>query len=812
MEQYSISGMSCAACSARVEKAVKKLDGIKSCTVNLLTNSMSVTGTATPEEIIAAVNAAGYGAERRLASETEVKSDESEKKGFTPKMRLIWSFVFLAPLFIIAMGPMLGLPLDFLTGIPILYAGLQLLLTLPIIILNFSYFTSGTKAIFKRSPNMNTLVSMGSGVAFLYGVFAFSMIIYGTASGNEGIIHEYMHNMYFESSGTILTLITLGKFLENKSKGRTTAAIEKLLKLAPDVATVFVDGEEKTVPISEIKTGDTVIVRTGERVPLDGYIIEGRAAVDTSTITGESVPRNSEIGDEAVSGTLVTGGFMKFEVTAVGEDTVLKKIVRLVEEASSTKAPISRLADKISGIFVPTVMGIALLSFIIWLCVGYPFTFALNVAISVLVISCPCALGLATPVAIMVGTGKGAERGILIKSAESLELMHKVNCVLLDKTGTITEGKPTVNEVASEEENKLWQIAYSLEKLSVHPLSEAITSAAEARSTELRNVKDFFEAAGRGLYGIIDDELCLAGNRLLLKENDIAAPEDREGFTSVFVACGGKFIGAIYIADPVKKDSVEAVAALKKLGVKTVMLTGDNEAAAKKIFEEVKTDDYVSEVRPEDKERWVRDFQADGYTVAMVGDGINDAPALTRADVGIAIGAGTDIAVESADIVLIKNSLFDVVGAVELSKQTMRVIKQNLFWAFGYNTLGIPIAAGVFYPVFHWLLNPMIGAFCMSISSVSVVLNALRLRVIKSKNSLTVKGDIKMEKTIKIKGMSCEHCAARVKTALLGVEGVTEAEVSAKKKCAEIKLSHEVEDGILTAAVENAGYTVIKIK
>lgn len=806
MKRFEISGMTCSACSARVEKAVKNLDGVKKCEVNLLTRSMSIVGDIDDETVINAVKDAGYGAKVFDGAVTETE----EKKGLTPRYRLIWSFVFLIPLFFIAMGPMIGIPLDFLTNIPLIYAGLQLILTIPIIILNYSYFTTGFKALIKRSPNMNTLVAMGSGVAFLYGIFAFCMIIYGTVKGNSALTHEYMHNMYFESAGMILTLITLGKYLENRSKGRTTAAIEKLLRLAPDTATVIRDGEEKVLPLGEIAVGDTVIVKTGERIPLDGRVIEGRAAVDTSTITGESIPRDVEVGGEAVSGTLVTGGYIKFEVTAVGEDTVLKKIVRLVEEASSTKAPISRLADKISGIFVPTVMGIALLAFIIWLCVGYPFTFALNVGISVLVISCPCALGLATPVAIMVGTGKGAEKGILIKSAESLELLHKVNCVVLDKTGTITEGKPTVAEAVADDEQTLWKVVYSLEKLSAHPLSEAVVKAAEERDEEAYEVKDFYETAGRGLYGIIDDELCCAGNRLLMEENDVKAPEDREGYTSIFVSRGGKYLGALYLTDAVKKDSVAAVAALKKLGIKTVMLTGDNEAAAKKIFNEVKTDDYVSEVKPEDKEKWVRDYQKDGYTVAMIGDGINDAPALTRADVGIAIGAGTDIAVDSADVVLIKSSLSDAVEAVELSRQTMRVIRQNLFWAFGYNTLGIPIAAGVLYPAAHYLLNPMIAAACMSLSSVSVVLNALRLRIIKNKNTVKLEGG-SMEKEIKIKGMSCEHCAARVKSALMGVEGVENAVVDVKKKRATVTLSSEVEDGKLVAAVVEAGYEA-KIK
>lgn len=798
--------MTCSACSARVEKAVKAVDGVRKAEVNLLTRKLSVEGDVTDDLIIKTVEEAGYGAK---IYDGEIQNQEKSDGRISPKSRLIWSFIFLIPLFIVAMGPMIGLPLNFLTNIPLLFAGVQLALTVPIIVLNFSYFTSGFKAVIKRSPNMSTLIAMGSGVAFLYGIFAFSMMIYGIVEGNGEIVHSYMHNMYFESAGMILTLITLGKYLENRSKGRTTAAIEKLLRLAPDTATVVIDGVEKSVPLEEIKVGDTVIVKTGERIALDGTVLEGRAAVDTSTITGESVPREVSVGGGAVSGTLVNSGYLKFEVTAAGEDTVLKKIVRLVEEASGSKAPISRLADKISGIFVPVVMGIALLAFIVWLCVGYPFTFALNTAISVLVISCPCALGLATPVAIMVGTGKGAERGILIKSAESLELLHKVNCMVLDKTGTITEGKPKVKEISAVDADKLWRVAYSLEKLSVHPLSEAVVAAAEEQGAEFSAAESFAEIAGRGLRGFIDGKTCCAGNRAFMEEMGVSAPEDREGFTTINISCGTDFLGAIYLTDTVKENSVAAINALRAMKIKTVMLTGDNDAAAKKIFEEVKVDEYVAEVMPEDKERWVRDFQSKGYTVAMVGDGINDAPALTRADVGIAIGAGTDIAVESADVVLIKSSLSDAVEAVELSKQTMRIIKQNLFWAFGYNVLGIPIAAGVFYPVFNWLLNPMIAAFCMSLSSVSVVLNALRLRLVKNKPQ---KEAGIMEKIIKIKGMSCEHCAARVKQALISTEGVLSATVDVKKKTAAVVSEKEISSELLTKAVVSAGYEVVKIK
>lgn len=806
MRKFEVTGMTCSACSARVQRAVASMPGVSKAEVNLLTRTLSVSGDAADEEIIQAVADAGYGAGRL----SDVRGGGgAEDKGVSSAARLIWSFVFLVPLFIVAMGPMMGLRLDFLTDIPLLFAGVQLALTIPIVVLNFSYFTTGFRALIKRAPNMNTLIAMGSGVAFLYGLFAFSMMIYGEIRGDADTVHRYMHNMYFESAGMILTLITLGKYLENRSKGRTTAAIEKLLRLAPDTATVLKDGTETSVPLGEIRVGDTVIVRTGERIPLDGKVTEGRAAVDTSAITGESLPRDVGPGGDAVSGTMVTDGYLRFAVSAVGEDTVLKKIVRLVEEASGSKAPISRLADKISGIFVPVVMGISLIAFIVWICVS-GFSFALNAAISVLVISCPCALGLATPVAIMVGAGKGAEKGILIKSAESLELLHKVNCVILDKTGTITEGKPKVEEVAASDADKLWRVAYSLEKLSVHPLSEAVVRAAEERGAEFSEVKSFTETAGKGLGGTIDGELCCAGNAALMKEAGIEAPPDREGFTTINVSCGREYVGALYLADSIKPDSASSIAVLKNMRIRTVMLTGDNEAAAKKVHLEAGTDSYVAGVMPEDKEKTVRRYMEEGMTVAMVGDGINDAPALTRAHVGIAVGAGTDIAVDSADVVLVKSGLRDVAAAIELSRQTMRVIKQNLFWAFGYNVLGIPVAAGVFYPLFSWLLNPMIAAACMSLSSVSVVLNALRLRIIKDKEIVS-EGGI-MEKTIKIKGMSCEHCASRVRQALLALDGVISAEVNARKKTAVIKSDSPPDDAALLEAVERAGYEVVKIK
>jgi len=801
MKNYLVTGMSCSACAARVEKSVSVLPGVKKAEVNLLTRTLKVEGNISDDIIYDAVKKAGYG----LAPYTDDASLPKEK-GLSLKNRLIISACFLVPLFIVAMGSMMGIPMKFLTDRPVLFAGVQLALTIPIIVINFSYFTNGTKSLFKGSPNMNTLISVGSGVAFLYGLYAFIMIIVGTAKGDHATVHSFMHNMYFESAGMILTLITLGKFLEGRSKGKTTAAIEKLLRLAPDTATVVTSDGEIVLPLSEIKVGDVVKVTTGERIPLDGVITAGKASVDTSTITGESIPRDADVGAEAISGTLVVSGYIEFKVTAVGEDTVLKKIVRLVEEASSSKAPISRLADKISGVFVPVVMSISLITFIVWMCVGKTFPFALNMAISVLVISCPCALGLATPVAIMVGTGKGAENGILIKNAESLELLHKINCIIFDKTGTITEGRPAVENFYGDEH--CLSIAYSLEKTSSHPLSAAVVAYAEERNVPALKTVDFVEIAGKGLSGKINGKQCYVGNKNFLTENGVEVPETN-GFTVIHVAEGNDYLGYLDLSDPVKPDSAKAVAELKAMGIKTVILTGDNKRSAEKVFAEVQTDEYISDVLPADKESVVRNYREQGLKVAMVGDGINDAPALTRADVGIAIGAGTDIAIDSADIVLVKNSLADVVRAINLSKQTLRVIKQNLFWAFGYNVLGIPVAAGVLYPISTTLvLNPMIAAACMSLSSVSVVLNALRLSAFgKKKNK---QGENTM-KTVHIEGMMCQHCVNHVKTALLGIEGITSAEVNLEKKTAVIN-DCDVSDEVIKAKIAEAGYKVTKIK
>ncbi|MBR1747080.1 MAG: cadmium-translocating P-type ATPase [Clostridia bacterium] len=741
MKRYSVSGMTCSACSARVQRAVEKVDGVERADVNLLTNSMTVEGTATDAAVCRAVKKAGYGA-RPYSDAVE----ETDKGGLSKKLRLILSFVFLVPLFFLAMGPMMGIPMDGLTNIHWLYVTIQFVLTVPIIVLNFYYFTNGYKSLFKGAPNMNTLIAVGSSVAFLYSVFSYAMVVYHTAVGSSHeVLHEYAHRLYFESAGMILTLISLGKYLEAISKGRTTSAIEKLLRLAPDEATVWRDGQECVVRSDEVLLGETVIVRTGERIPLDGRIVEGRGAIDASAVTGESLPQAAEVGDEVVGGTLLVGGYIEFVVTAVGEDTALRKIARFVEEAASSKAPVSRLADKISGIFVPTVMGIAAIAFVVWMIVTRDLAFSLNIAVSVLVISCPCALGLATPVAIMVGTGKGAEKGILVKNAESLETLHKIDVVVFDKTGTVTEGNPSVVSVVSEDVDRTMTIAYSMEKLSAHPLSAAICAEAERMGLAEKPSEDFAEVAGRGLTGKVDGKVVLVGNDRLLLESGVDLPYRGKG-TTVYVAAGGEYLGAIELADRPKDSAKRAVERLREMGVKTVLLTGDNESAAKEVCDQVGIEEYRAGVFPEQKAQYVDGYKRSGGSVAMVGDGINDAPALTVADVGIAIGAGTDVAIESADVVLVKSDPTDVAEAITLGRQTMRIIRQNLFWAFGYNVLGIPIAAGVLYPAIGLLLNPMIAAACMSLSSVTVVTNALRLRKMRSKREKAKKRAAKSER------------------------------------------------------------------
>lgn len=752
--KYTVSGMTCAACSAAVERAVSQVPGVSSVNVNLLANVMVVEydeSALDASRIIAAVSDAGYAAapasaeqQRTQAAPVGAITDEIAQM----KKRVVVSLVFMVLLMYVSMGHMLHLPVPaFLLGLE--NAGtmalLQFLLTLPVLLVNRQYFQVGFKTLWRRSPNMDSLIAIGSGAAVVYGVFALFRISYGLGHGELDLVARYSHDLYFESAGMILALITLGKFLEARSKGRTSDAIAKLMDLAPKTATVIRDGQEMEIPAADLVVGDIIVIRPGQSIPVDGVIIEGSSAVDESAITGESIPVAKTVGDPVVSATLNKAGAFKFRATRIGEDTTLAQIIRLVEEAGASKAPIAKLADRISAVFVPVVMAIALAAFIIWLLLGYPLEFALTTAVAVLVISCPCALGLATPVAIMVGTGQGALHGILIKSAEALETAHSVDTIVLDKTGTITEGRPQVTDVIPGPDLKpeeLLQLAASLEKPSEHPLAEAVTAKAAQEGLEPAPVDEFMAVPGKGIRAELGGKTYLAGNLAFMQENKIelgifAAEADRlaeEGKTPMYFADTRRALGLIAAADVVKPTSRQAIAALESMGLDVVMLTGDNKRTAEAIRRELNLGSALAEVLPEDKEREIRRLQEQGRKVAMVGDGINDAPALARADVGIAIGAGTDVALESADIVLVKNDLRDVVTAVKLSRATLRNIKQNLFWAFFYNSLGIPLAAGLFYPLFGWKLSPMYAAAAMSLSSIFVVTNALRLRKFTPKN------------------------------------------------------------------------------
>jgi Cu+-exporting ATPase len=748
--KYTVEGMTCSACSAAVNRTVQKIQGVKDVNVNLLTKSMTVEldenidNLNIDEKIIEAVNSAGYKAsvfsEEKASGKEETGANLVREELKEMKNRVIWSFVFLVPLMYVSMGHMIGLPMpSFLIGHEnaVSFAMVQLLLTLPIVFLNRKYFQVGFKTLFKLSPNMDTLIAIGSGAALVYGVFAIFRIGYGLGHGDMDIVNQYTHDLYFESAAMILALITLGKFLETRSKGKTSDAIAKLLNLAPKTATVMRDGKEETISVDEVVIGDVVVVRPGASIPVDGVVVEGRTSVDQSALTGESMPVEKNVGDKVHAATVNKSGYFKFKAEKVGNDTTLAQIVRLVEEAGSSKAPISKLADKISGIFVPVVIVIAIVSSIIWYALGYGFEFAMTIGISVLVISCPCALGLATPVAVMVATGQGASNGVLVKSAEALELMHSIDTMVLDKTGTITEGKPKVTDIMpfGVDEKELLIIAASIEKPSEHPLAEAILAKAKDNDLELVEVESFNAVPGRGITAIIDGKSYVAGNIEMMRDNSIKVPDSvngnnlsQEGKTPLYFAKENTFIGVIAVADTVKESSKSAIKELKDMGIDVIMLTGDNETTAKAVAGSLQIDNVVADVMPQDKESIVRKLQEEGKKVAMVGDGINDAPALVRADVGIAIGAGTDIAIESADIVLMRSDLNDAVFAVKLGKATIKNIKQNLFWAFFYNTLGIPLAAGVFYPFFGLKLSPMIGALAMSLSSVFVVTNALRLR------------------------------------------------------------------------------------
>lgn len=753
-EQFDITGMTCSACSARVEKSVAKLHGIQEVSVNLLKNSMVASYDETilgMNEIVEAVEKAGYGAIPRKKENKSKKTavDETAKKEYEAmKQRLCISLLFGILLFYISMGHMMGWPLpSILTGMEnaIIFAFTQFLLLLPIVFVNFRYYKTGFKTLFHGAPNMDSLIAIGSSAAILYGIYAIYKIGYGFGHNDMQMVHEFMMDLYFESAGMILALITLGKFFEARAKGKTSDAITKLINLAPKVATTIRNGIELQVPVEEIEYGDILVVKAGETIPVDGEIVEGNASIDESALTGESIPVEKKADDKVIGATINKSGYFKMKATKVGDDTTLAQIVRLVDDATSSKAPIAKMADKVSGIFVPIVITIAVLAVIIWLIAGQSFEFALSIGISVLVISCPCALGLATPTAIMVGTGKGATNGILLKSAEALETAHNIDTVILDKTGTITLGKPIVTNIVCANgmaEREVLQIAASLEKLSEHPLAEAIISEADKKGMEYLKVSEFSQIPGQGISGIVNGSRCLAGNARLLQLNGISneilqkvGDEMAEnGKTPLFFAKDNKLIGIIGVADVVKATSRQAIEELENMGIETIMLTGDNIKTATAIQKQVGVKRIVAEVLPQDKEREVRKLQGFGKKVAMVGDGINDAPALARADVGIAIGAGTDIAIESADIVLMKSDLLDVVTAIQLSKSVIRNIKQNLFWAFFYNSIGIPIAAGVFYLSFGIKLSPMIGAFAMSFSSIFVVTNALRLRFFKPKH------------------------------------------------------------------------------
>lgn len=851
-EQFDITGMTCSACSARIEKSVSKLSGIQEVSVNLLKNSMVASydeSVLNTPEIVRAVEKAGYGAFPKVpaqdknksggrAAVPEISTAQAEYKQM--KQWLLLSALFTIPLFYISMGHMMGWPLPGgLLGMEnaMSFAFTQFLFLVPVVFINFKYYRMGFKTLVHGSPNMDSLIAIGSGAAVVYGIYAIYKIGIGLGHGDMAMVHSFTMDLYFESAGMILTLITLGKTLEARAKGKTSDAITKLMNLAPKTAVVEREGQEIQIPVEEVCQGDTLIVKAGESVPVDGVVVEGFSAVDESAITGESIPSEKGVGDKVISATINKSGYFKMQATKVGDDTTLAQIVRLVDEATSSKAPIAKLADKVSGIFVPTVIGIALVAIVGWLLAGYGFEFALSIGISILVISCPCALGLATPTAIMVGTGKGATNGILIKSAEALETAHNVDTVVLDKTGTITQGTPAVTNVLCRDgvqQKELMQVAASLEKLSEHPLADAIVSEAERKGLVFQQVKDFKQIPGEGITGQIGGELCLAGNRRLMDSNGISGSSlfelseamAADGKTPLFFARAGQLIGVIAVADVVKPTSSQAVKELSSMGIEVVMLTGDNAKPAEAIRRQVGVDRVVAEVFPQDKEKEIRRLQGMGKKVAMVGDGINDAPALARADVGIAIGAGTDVAIESADIVLMKSDLLDVSTAIQLSKAVIRNIKQNLFWAFIYNIIGIPIAAGLFYLSFNLKLNPMIGAFAMSFSSVFVVSNALRLRWFKAKHSASVNPVIeansntyenrkekrKMEKVLKIEGMVCGNCVKHVHKALMEVSGIQEAAVELESKTARIQLTRSVSDEILKAAIEDAGYELVGIQ
>ena len=857
MKKDIVTGMSCAACSSRVEKAVSKVEGVENCSVSLLTNSMGVEGTASDEAVIKAVEDAGYGASLKTSHTASDKSGTSQKSGsqgmyasqddmlkdrVTPvlKKRLITSVGFLIVLMYISMGHMMwGWPLpSFLEGNHVAMGLIQMLLTIIIMVINQKFFISGFKGLLHKAPNMDTLVALGSGAAFVYSTYAlFAMTDAQVRMDMDGVMH-YMHEFYFESAAMILTLITVGKMLEAHSKGKTTDAIKSLMKLAPKTANIIRDASELNVPVENVKKGDIFIVRPGENIPVDGIVVEGSSAVNEAALTGESIPVDKSAGDNVSAATLNQSGFLKCEASRVGEDTTLSQIIQMVSDAAATKAPIAKIADRVSGVFVPAVITIALITIAAWLIAGQSVGFALARGISVLVISCPCALGLATPVAIMVGNGMGAKNGMMFKTASSLEETGKIDIVALDKTGTITSGEPKVTDIICADgfgKNDLLENAYSIEMLSEHPLAKAVTGYVKDNKRDIFNKKynitEFHALAGNGLSGINGEDK-ITGGSLKFMSNTVNVPKEMDkkaqelagqGKTPLLFAKNDKFLGIIAVADVIKEESSQAVNELHDMGVRVVMLTGDNERTAKAIGRQAGVDEVIAGVLPDGKEAVIRKLKESGK-VAMVGDGINDAPALTRADIGIAIGAGTDIAIDAADIVLMKSRLTDVSAAIRLSRATLRNIHENLFWAFFYNIIGIPLAAGVWIPLFGWTLNPMFGAAAMSLSSFCVVTNALRLnlfkvydashdrkRVKKHDNNKNSKGEKNMEKTLNIEGMMCGHCEARVKKALEALAQVDEAVVSHESGTAVVKLNVDVDNAVLKEAVEAQDYKVTGI-
>ena len=841
MEQYNVTGMSCAACQTRVEKAVSKVPGVTSCAVSLLTNSMGVEGTASPAEIIAAVENAGYGASKKgekgstsqSASTAEYEEMLKDKETPVMKRRLLSSVLLLIPLMYFSMGHMMwGWPLPkFFEGNHIAMGLVQLLLTIAVMVINQKFFISGFKSLWHKAPNMDTLVALGSTASFVYSVYALFAMTGAQVQGDMDAVMSYMHEFYFESAAMILTLITVGKMLESISKGKTTDALKSLMKLAPKTAVLLRDGKEVEVGIDQVKKGDHFIVRPGENIPVDGVVLEGTSAVNESALTGESIPVDKEAGDRVSAATLNQSGFLTCEATRVGEDTTLSQIIQMVSDAAATKAPIAKVADKVSGIFVPAVICIALATIVIWLFAGESVSFALARGISVLVISCPCALGLATPVAIMVGNGMGAKHGTMFKTAVSLEETGKTQIVALDKTGTITSGEPQVTDLVPADgvsEEELLKGAFALEQKSEHPLAKAILSyAKEQKVPDGIEVSEFQAVPGNGLSGLNDGENLTGGNLNFIRQHaEVSENVEAEarkladqGKTPLFFARNGRFLGMIAVADVIKEDSPQAVQELQNMGIRVVMLTGDNEQTARAIGAQAGVDEVIAGVLPEGKEEVIRRLKNQGK-VAMVGDGINDAPALTRADMGIAIGAGTDIAIDAADVVLMKSRLTDVPAAIRLSRATLRNIHENLFWAFIYNVIGIPLAAGIWYPLFGWKLNPMFGAAAMSLSSVCVVTNALRLNWFRMKDATRDRKiktrkkqeEMTMEKTMKIEGMMCGHCEASVKKALKALAEVEAAEVSHEKGTAVVTLRSEVSDEVLKKAVEEKDYTVVEIR